>query len=252
MAKEFDGKVVIVTGAASGLGRATALAFADQGATLAIGDIQEDKLQEVAELARAKGVKVTANRLDLIDTAACAKFVEDAAAAHGRLDALVNVAGTIVMNPIDQVTLADWDRVYAVNVRAPFFLMQAALPHLHKTEGGIVNIASNSAILGHSYLAPYSSSKAALVQLTKSMAIETIHSKVHINSIAPGGIETPLATGMKFPTAPIDVSLIARFTGLRGMNKPEDFCDMILFLASARGKVAHGSCFVLDMGTTAG
>ncbi|TZG27669.1 MULTISPECIES: SDR family NAD(P)-dependent oxidoreductase [Sphingomonas] len=251
MAKEFDGKVVIVTGAASGLGRATALAFADQGATLAIGDVQEEKLQEVAELARAKGVKVTANKLDLIDTAACAKFVEDAAAAHGRLDALVNVAGTIVMNPIDKVTLADWDRVYAVNVRAPFFLMQAALPHLHKTEGGIVNIASNSAILGHSYLAPYSSSKAALVQLTKSMAIETIHSKVHINSIAPGGIATPMAGTMSFPQD-IDVSLIARFTGLRGMNQPEDFSDMILFLASPRGKVAHGSCFVLDMGTTAG
>ncbi|RYG96282.1 MAG: SDR family NAD(P)-dependent oxidoreductase, partial [Alphaproteobacteria bacterium] len=123
-------KVVLITGAASGLGRATALAFAKAGSRLVLGDIQEELLATVAAECWNVGATVTPIRLDLTDTESCAQFVQSAGKEHGRIDALVNVAGAIVMNPIEKVTLADWDRVYAVNVRGPFFMIQAALPFL--------------------------------------------------------------------------------------------------------------------------
>lgn len=249
--KEFAGKVVIVTGAAGGLGRATALAFADAGATLALGDVAEAGLEETAALAREKGATIHAARLDVTDAGACGSFVAQAVQALGRLDALVNVAGLLRFRHAADITPEDWDLIFAVNVRGPFFMMQGAMPHLIESEGAVVNVASASAFFGHSYLAPYAASKAALVNLTKSLAMEYVHSKVHINALAPGGIITPMATSSAFPEN-VDYNLIARYSGLRGLSPPEDFSDLILFLASPRGKIAHGTCFVADKGITAG
>ncbi len=248
---EFDGKVVIVTGAASGLGRATALAFADAGATLALGDVAEAGLEETATMARDKGATVHTARLDVADAAACGRFVADAAEKFGRLDALCNVAGVLRFRHVADITPDDWDFIFAVNVRGPFFLIQAALPHLIKSDGAVVSVASASAFLGHSYLCPYAASKAALVNLTKSLAVELAHTGVHINALAPGGIVTPMATSSSFPEN-IDFALIARYSGLRGLSQPEEFTELILFLASPRGKIAHGTCFVADKGITAG
>lgn len=248
---EFAGKVVIVTGAASGLGRATALAFADAGATLALGDVAETGLEETAAAAREKGATVHTSRLDVSDAAACGGFVAGAVDALGRLDALVNVAGVLRFRHAKDVTPEDWDFIFGVNVRGPFFMIQAALPHLIESEGGVVNVASASAFLGHSYLAPYAASKAALVNLTKSLAVEYSGTSVHINALAPGAILTPMATSSPMPED-LDFNLIARYAGLRGMSQPDAFTDLILFMASPRGKIAHGACFIADKGITAG
>jgi meso-butanediol dehydrogenase/(S,S)-butanediol dehydrogenase/diacetyl reductase len=249
--RAFVGKVVAVTGAASGLGRAAALAFADAGATLALADVAESGLEKTATLAREKGATVHAITLDVADAAACGRFIADAMDKLGRLDALCNIAGVLRFRHVADITPEDWDFIFAVNVRGPFFLIQAALPHLIQSEGAIVNVASASAFMGQSYLSPYAASKAALVNLTKSLAVELAHTGVHINAMAPGSIATPMAASAAFPEN-VDFALVARFSGLRGLSQPEDFTDLILFLASPRGKIAHGACFVADKGITAG
>lgn len=247
---DFAGKAVLVTGAASGLGRASAIAFAEAGAMLAIGDLNANGLEDTRRQIEALGAKVVAMPLDVTDTTACAQFVTDARAKFGRIDVLCNVAGIVAMKPLAQVQQTLWDRIFAVNVRGPFFLMQAALPHLVESEGAVVNVASSSALFGHSYLSAYAASKAALISLTKSLAMEFIHTKVRINAVAPGGMNT----AMNELTLPddIDFTLMSRYTGLRPQSEPEDVADLVLYLASSRATAVHGACFSADRGITAG
>lgn len=248
---EFDGKAVIVTGAASGLGRATAYAFAAEGAQLALADVDSEGLEETAAQARELGAQVIAVPTDISDAAACGALPVAAVEAFGKLDALINVAGAFRFDHATQITPAVWDKIHGVNVRGPFFIIQAALPHLIESAGAIVNVASASAFLGHAYLAHYASSKAALVNLTKSLAMEFINSPVRINAIAPGGINTSMTSGGNFP-ADLDFSLIGRYSPLRGSSEPEDFSDLILMLAGQRGRSIHGACLNADRGITAG
>jgi NAD(P)-dependent dehydrogenase (short-subunit alcohol dehydrogenase family) len=131
--KEFAGKAVIVTGAASGLGRATALAFAKTGARLALADVNPAGLEDTAAQARALGAEVVSLPTDISDVAACLALPEKTVAAFGRIDAVCNVAGIVLMEKMERVTQAQWDKIYAVNVRGPFFILQAAIPHLLKS-----------------------------------------------------------------------------------------------------------------------
>ena len=248
---EFENKVVIVTGAASGLGRATAHAFARTGAKLVMADIQVEALEQAAEAARALGAEVLAAPLDISDAAACSALPERAVEAFGGLDALCNVAGAFRFQRAADIRPEDWDRIFAVNVRGPFLLMQAALPHLVTSEGAVVNVASASAFLGHAYLAHYASSKAALVNLTKSLAMEYMHSPVRINAIAPGGINTAMTASTSLPEG-ADFQLMSRYFPLRGSAEAEELTDLILMLAGPRGKPFHGACLNADRGITAG
>jgi meso-butanediol dehydrogenase/(S,S)-butanediol dehydrogenase/diacetyl reductase len=250
-AREFDGKGVIVTGAASGLGRATALAFARAGARLTLADVNATGLEETAAAARSEDVEVATLVADVSDPAACAAIVAKAASI-GSLDALCNVAGVLRFNTLDRITPAEFDLVLGVNLKGPLFLTQAAMPHLIRSEGAVVNVASAAAFMGHAYMLNYAASKAALVNLTKSLALEFSKTPVRINAIAPGAMETPMATQPSFPESGIDFELIARFSGLRGMGQPEDVTETILLLASPRGKAFHGTCVVADRGITAG
>jgi NAD(P)-dependent dehydrogenase (short-subunit alcohol dehydrogenase family) len=249
---DFTGRTVIVTGAAQGLGRATALSLATQGADLVIADINAAGLADTAEQARAAGAAVLPVPTDLGDPAACAALVEQAVARFGGLDALCNVAGLLHLARAETVTVDQWDKVYAVNVRAPFLLFQAALPHLLAREGAVVNVASASAVMGHAYLAPYGSSKGALVALTRSLAAEFIASPIRINAICPGPMNTPMATSPagKMPQQ-FDMPLIMRTAGMRPMAEPEDLTDMIVYLASPKNRKVHGAVIVIDQGTTA-
>ena len=250
-AKEFDGKVVIVTGAASGLGRATALAFAAQGARLALADIDEAGVKETAASATALGAEAVAIPTNIADAAACARLIATAADHFGRVDSVINVAGAFRFDHATSITPEIWDRIHGVNVRGPFFIIQSALPHLLESHGTIVNVASASAFLGHAYLTHYASSKAALVNLTKSLAMEFINSPIRINAIAPGGINTAMTANTTIPDG-IDFQLIGRYSPLRGSSEPEDLTDAILMLAGPRGKSFHGACLNADRGITAG
>jgi meso-butanediol dehydrogenase/(S,S)-butanediol dehydrogenase/diacetyl reductase len=248
---EFDGKAVIVTGAASGLGRATAYAFAKAGAKLALADIDGEGLETTAVRARELGSQAVPILTDICDVAACAALPVQAARAFGRLDAVCNVAGIFRFEHTPDISSESWDRIFGINVRGPFFIIQAALPYLLESGGAVVNVASASASFGHAYLAHYAASKAALVNLTKSLAMEYMHSPVRINALAPGGINTAMTAS---PTVPegIDFRLLARYSPLRGSSEPEDLTDLVLLLAGPRGKAFHGACLNADQGITAG
>jgi NAD(P)-dependent dehydrogenase (short-subunit alcohol dehydrogenase family) len=251
LAGDMTGKAVLVTGAASGLGKAAALALAKAGADVAMADLNPTTLALAADEARAVGVKVLALPADVSSPEACRALVEQTVAAFGRLDALCNVAGVLVFAHSHEMSLADWDRTLAVNLSGPFHLMQAAIPHLLETNGAIVNVTSQAAFLGQSYSTAYSASKAALTHLTRAMAVEYSHKPIRINAVAPGGMMTPLATQVTFPPD-TDYSLIQRYSGLRGMVEVGDVAEMVAYLASPAARGMNGACINFDAGASAG
>jgi NAD(P)-dependent dehydrogenase (short-subunit alcohol dehydrogenase family) len=248
---EMNGKVALVTGAASGLGRATALKLASAGANLCLVDINEAGLAETATLLSDHKVEVLIHPADLSDAAVCANAVQATVARFGRLDALCNVAGLIYLANTPQMPLEQFQRTLDVNLSAPFLLSQAAIPHLLKSHGAIVNVASAAAFIGEAYAAAYCASKWGLVGMTKAMAMEFVKQPIRINAVAPGGMATNIAANFRLPEN-CDVELIKRFSGLRGTVAVDDVADMIVLLASEAGRGFHGACINLDAGITAG
>jgi NAD(P)-dependent dehydrogenase (short-subunit alcohol dehydrogenase family) len=247
----MSGKVTLVTGAASGLGRATALRLAQAGAGVAIVDVNEAGLAETAAALADSGVGVLAHPADLSDPARCGGAVDAAIAEFGRLDALCNVAGLIYFAHTPEMPLVEYSRTIAVNLTAPFLLSQAAIPHLLDSDGAIVNVASSAAFIGESYAAAYCASKAGLVQMTKAMAMEFVRKPIRINAVAPGGMMTGIAANLRLPEG-ADIDLIKRFSGMRGLVEVEDVAAMIAHLASPAGRGFHGACVTMDAGITAG
>jgi meso-butanediol dehydrogenase / (S,S)-butanediol dehydrogenase / diacetyl reductase len=248
---EFDGKVVLITGAASGLGRAASLRFAREGARVCIVDINAEGLADTArQIAEAGGTSVSFSG-DLGAPGTCTSAIQIAIDTFERLDVLCNVAGILRFHALADVSPEDWTKLFAANVTAPFFMMQAAMPHLIKTHGNIVNVVSTAAFLGQSYTAPYGATKAALLSLTKSLAMEFIKSPVRINAIAPGGMMTEMVQGLQFPEG-ADTDMIMRYCGFRPPSTPEDIVEPLIFLASDRARSVHGACYTADNGITAG
>ncbi len=247
----FTDKVVLITGAASGLGRATALRFAAEGAAVVGLDLNEDGLAETVSLAAGAAGSISTRRCDISNRGEAHAAVAECVEAHGRLDVLVNVAGVLRQGHAVDVTQANWDLVIGVNLGGTFWMCQAAIPHLIESKGNIVNIASNTGLMGGAYTALYSASKSAVVGLTRSLAMEFIKTPVRINAVAPGGISTPMAHGTDLP-ADADWKLIAPLMGFRAMSEPEDIAAVILFVASPDAAAMHGSIVSADSGLTAG
>jgi len=248
---DMTGKAALVTGAASGLGRATALKLAEAGADLCIVDVNPTGLDETATQIRGFGVSVLAYATDLAVAENCRIAVEAAQQNFGRLDALCNVAGLIIFTNSPEMPVADWNKTLAVNLSAPFHLSQAAIPHLLETQGAIVNVASTAAFIGEAYAAAYCATKAGLVALTKSMAMEYMKKPIRINAVAPGGMITNIAANLKMPEG-VDYELIKRFSGFRGQVEVADVAAMVAHLASDAGRAFHGACVTMDLGITAG
>lgn len=248
---EMKGEAAVVTGAASGLGRAAAVKLAEAGANLCLVDLNEAGLQETAGLLSSSGVEVILHPADLSDPDACEAPVTEAVERFGRLDALCNIAGIIKFANSPQMPRRDWDRTIAINLTAPFLLSQAAIPHLLETEGAIVNCSSTAAFVGEAYAAAYCASKAGLLQMTKAMAMEFTRKPIRINAVAPGGMMTNIAADMQMPEN-VEVDLIQRFSGLRGLVEVDDVADVVCMLASDAGRGFHGACVTIDAGITAG
>jgi NAD(P)-dependent dehydrogenase (short-subunit alcohol dehydrogenase family) len=251
MVGDMTGKSALVTGAASGLGRATALAMAKAGANVCLVDIHAEGLKATALEVGALGRQAHVHAADLADAAQCHGAVAAAIAEFGRLDALCHVAGLILFANSTDMPVADWNRTLNVNLGAAFFLSQAAIPHLLEVHGAIVHVASQASFVGEAYAAAYCASKAGLVGLIKAMAMEYMHKPIRINAVAPGGMATNIAANLRVPEG-ADMALIKRFSGMRGLVDVDDVADMICHLASDAGRAFHGSCVTMDLGNTAG
>jgi NAD(P)-dependent dehydrogenase (short-subunit alcohol dehydrogenase family) len=247
---DMTGKAALVTGAASGLGRATAIRLSEAGAMLCLVDVNAAGLDETRSLLR-EGTEALIHSANLAEPAACTEAVVAAVARFGKLDALCNVAGIIRMANSETMPAEHWHQTIAINLSAPWFLSQAALPHLLEANGAIVNVCSSASFIGEAYAAAYCASKAGLMNLTKAMAMEFARKPIRINAVAPGGMMTNIANGMTFPQE-AERDLIARYSGLRGLVETDDVADLIVMLASPAGRSYHGACVSIDAGITAG
>ncbi|KHK93524.1 SDR family NAD(P)-dependent oxidoreductase [Novosphingobium malaysiense] len=247
IATDMSGKVALVTGAASGLGRETALALSRAGAKVYLVDVNAEGLAETAGMIEGSASETA----DLSDAQACGKVVAAAVEKFGRLDALCNVAGLIYLANTPDMPFERLQRTLDVNLSAPFVLSQAAIPHLLETDGAIVNVASSASFIGEAYAAAYCASKWGIIGMTKAMAMEFQKKPIRINAVAPGGMVTNIAANF-VPPEGCDFELIKRFSGMRGTVEVEDVANMILLLASDAGRGFHGACINIDKGITAG
>jgi NAD(P)-dependent dehydrogenase (short-subunit alcohol dehydrogenase family) len=253
--KALTGKVAVITGAATGIGRASALLFARAGARVALADSRKPELDKTADEVRGAGGEVASSAVDLGRPGDCAAVVEMAMGAFGRVDVVLNNAGVgtmVVGGTVETIALEHWDLAQDVNVRAMYLVSRAAIPHLRGAGGGaIVNIASVSAFRGstgrpsHAYAA----SKGAVLSLTRAMAASYGADRIRVNAICPGTIRTRL-------TADIieRVSLDAkerRGIPLGRVGEPEDIAQCALFLASDAASFISGAHIVVDGGAMA-
>ena len=244
----FAGKVVLVTGASSGLGAACVRQFARGGATVYAAARDEARLAEVAATA---GGTVHTVLLDVADPAACKATVAHCVGRAGRLDVLVNNAGRHDFRRTEQVTEDQWHHDLAVNLGGTFFLSQAAIPHLLETAGNIVNVASVAGVIGEAYSAAYTAAKHGVVGLTKALAVEYAKTGIRVNCVCPGGMDTPQAHTIEFPEG-ADFDLIMRVAAVRGLMQADEVAEVVAFLASDAASAVHGSIQVVDAGHTAG
>ncbi len=247
----FGNKAALLTGAGSGIGRATTLRLASEGASVLAVDMNADTLADTVSQATAAGATVKAHVCDVSSPEHCHAAVGACVEAFGRIDVLGNIAGVSWQQHVGDVTEADWDKMFAVNVKGPFFLAQAALPHLVEASGAMVNIASNAGIMGMAYTVPYCATKGAVVMLTRSLAMEYIKTPVRINAIAPGGVDTPMTRNFSMPSD-ADWDLVAPAVGFRSMSSPDQIAALFAFLASDEASNIHGAIISADHGLTTG
>ena len=244
----FTGKSVLVTGAASGIGRATAILFAAEGARVTTGDIN------AAGLAETAAMMASAPRIvpyDAGDFASCRALVE--AAATDGLDILCNVSGMLKWGPSLEFSVEDFERILRINTTSVFVMCQAALPHLIKSGGNIVNTASTAALQGIPYTIAYAASKHAVAAITKSLAIEFAAKNVRINAICPGHVDTPMGNAAP-PPGDVDWSLVMRNAPKlpNGSCAPSDIAEAFAYLASDAARKITGTLLTIDGGQLAG
>jgi NAD(P)-dependent dehydrogenase (short-subunit alcohol dehydrogenase family) len=245
--QDMTGQVALVTGAGGGLGGASAVRLAELGADVAVLDVSADALKATAETVRGMGRKVLELPLDLTDRAQCKEAIDKTVAEFGQIDALCNVAGVLRCGKSEDFSEADWDLVMKVNLEAPFFLSRAAVPHMIEKGGTIVNICSTASFKAQGFFSVYCATKAALLHLTKTMAVEYIKTPIRINAVAPGGMDTALA-GEAHPAFAIDPEIVGRLGNPGGMCVIDDVADMVAYLASPASRSMRGSCVVVDTG----
>jgi meso-butanediol dehydrogenase/(S,S)-butanediol dehydrogenase/diacetyl reductase len=251
LTQRFTGKVALLTGAGSGIGQAVARRLATEGAVVHGLDIDADALDATAADVRAAGGTMHVRRTDVAVPADCRAAVADCLARSGRLDVLGNIAGIASSEHVLDITDEHYRRMMAVNVDGYFFMAQAALPHLLESGGNIVNIASNAGLMGIAYSVVYSMTKGAVVQLTRSLAMEFVKTPLRVNAIAPAGVRTNLTRGFTLPEN-ADFELMKPYVGFRGAASPDDIAALFAFVASDEAANMHGAILASDGGVTAG
>lgn len=248
----FTNKTAIVTGAASGIGRATAIAFAEKGCNVIASDIQEDKVNETAEIIKKKGKNCVAVKSDVSVTEDVKMLVQSALDNFGRIDFLCNNAGVSGdLTSTDEYTIEHWDKVINVNLRGQWLCMKFAIPEMLKNGGVIVNVTSILGHVGFENAPAYVAAKHGLEGLTKTAAIEYSSKGIRVNSVAPAFIETPMLENAGITTDREMKNTVTALHPIGRLGKPEEVADTIVWLCSDEASFITGHSLLVDGGYTA-
>jgi gluconate 5-dehydrogenase/2-deoxy-D-gluconate 3-dehydrogenase len=245
------GLTSLVTGAGQGIGRALAIGLAAAGARVVVTDVDRELAARVAEVIRAEGAEAVARALDVSRPDVIDHVVAEIAREVGPIDILVNNAGIRDRSAESLgTTVAEWDEVFAVNVRGPFLLSRAVVPGMAARGGGsIVNIASQLGLVGVAGRPAYTASKGALINLTRTLALEWAPRRIRVNAVAPGPIHSPFTE--RFRDDPVVNARFQEATPLGAWPEPDEVVGAVVYLASPASRFATGSVLVVDGGFTA-
>jgi meso-butanediol dehydrogenase/(S,S)-butanediol dehydrogenase/diacetyl reductase len=245
----FKERTAIVTGAGSGLGRATAVQLAAEGAAVACFDVILDAANETVAKIKAAGGTARAYQVDVSDPTSVRAAVAAVAKDLGRPSVLVNSAGIGKFANSHELPFEEWSRIIGVNLTGSFLMAQAVLPHLLDGGGSIVNIASTAGVMAQPYSAAYCASKGGVVQLTRALADEYLDRGIRVNAVAPGGMLTPMQTAFRLPPDG-DYEKIKKMITPLGAAEPEEVAALVAFVASDDARHMTGSILVTDGGLT--
>lgn len=243
---EFDGNVVIITGAAKGIGRTTALAFSKQGATVVLVDVLEKELEEVHGIIRKEGREVLSIQGDVSNNGQVQEAVKKTMDSFGKINVLVNNAGVDVGSaPIVSVTEKMWDKTLQVNLKSVFYFCKSVVPIMLKIgKGAIVNVASIAGKEPNENMAPYAVSKAGVICLSRVLAKEVAREGIRVNCIAPGLTRTDLLENL----SPEQFDTLLEKIPMGRIADPEEVANLILFLSSEKSSFITGQCFNISGG----
>lgn len=247
--QRFADKVALITGAASGIGQATAVRLASEGARVACVDVNTDGLAQTAgKVTEAGGEAPWTARCDVGDPASVAEVVGKTVAQFGKLNVLCNVAGVLRSEHTHEADLDHWERILRINLTGTFLMCRAALPHLLAGKGNnIVNVSSTAALGSHPWMAAYAASKGGVLSFTKVLAVEYAKKKLRANAICPGGINTPFHAQFSMP-AGADPELLKGAIPFVPYVGPEHVASVIAFVASDDGRYVNGEEIRVDGG----
>lgn len=246
----MKGKIVLVTGASSGIGRATALIFARNGADVVAVGRNESELFSLKEDADGVEGSIRPHLADVTELTQVDRLVTETGEKFGQIDVLINAAGIIKSGSLETTTLDDWDRMLNINLRSVFYLMQRCLPHLEAAKGNIVNVSSVTGTRAFPGVLAYCVSKAGIDQLTRCTALELAPKGVRVNAVNPGVVETNLHKrgGMSPEDYDKFLANAANTHPLGRAGQPEEVADLIYFLASDNAKWITGATYAIDGG----
>lgn len=245
-ATRHEGKVVIVTGGANGIGEATVVRLLAEGALVVAADISDERLDALSARTEA-ALPLTTHHVDVADQQSFEALVADTVADHGRLDVLVNNAGTAIIGTVEQIDADDWRRIIDIDLTSIFYGVRAALPHLRKTRGNIVNTASISGLGANKSLSAYYAAKGGVVNFTRYLAVEHGPEGIRVNAVNPGPVNSNpglMDVGQLYD------DYIANIPAKR-LGTPEDIAAAISFLASDEASYISGHNLVIDGALTA-
>ena len=226
----FKNKVTVVTGAASGIGKSTAIRLDSEGAIVIIVDINENQLKETKKLLSNKNS--SAKILDIANINDIKSFFQTLKKDYKKLDCLINVAGILRFDNSHEVQINDWKKIIDVNLTGTFFMCNQALPMLLESKGSIVNVSSSAALGSHAWTAAYSASKGGISAFSKTLAVEYGIKGINVNCVCPASVKTPMSTKVNLPRD-IDDRLLIKIMPIDGVNRsPDDIASTIAFLAS--------------------